>query len=208
MLPTSMRREWIAPFLLIVLSVVPAVAGTLRLAELSGGGPITEGNARFFSAPVPVMLHILSVIPFSVLGALQFVPSLRRRRHRWHQVAGLLLVPCGLAAAVTGLWMAHFYPWPTGDGEILYWLRLLFGSAMVLAIVLAMDAIRRRDFRAHGRWMTRGYAIGMGAGTQVLTHLPWFILIGQPGEHVRAVLMGAGWIINLGVAEWVVRRRD
>lgn len=204
----STRREWLAPFLLIVLSVVPAVAGTLRLVELSGGGPITGANARFFSAPVPVVLHILSVIPFSVLGAFQFAPSLRRRSRRWHRVAGLLLVPCGLTAAVTGLWMAHFYPWPKGDGEILYWLRLLFGSAMGVAIALAMDAIRRRDFRAHGRWMTRGYAIGMGAGTQVLTHLPWFILIGQPGEDVRAVLMGAGWVINLGAAEWIIRRRS
>jgi hypothetical protein len=24
--------------------------------------------------------------------------------------------------------------------------------------------------------MTRAYAIGLGAGTQVLTHLPWFVL--------------------------------
>jgi hypothetical protein len=54
--------------------------------------------------------------------------------------------------------------------------------------------------------MTRAYAIGLGAGTQVLTHLPWFILIGKPGESARAVLMGAGWVINVLVAEWIIRR--
>jgi hypothetical protein len=48
----------------------------------------------------------------------------------------------------------------------------------------------------------------MGAGTQVLTHLPWFLLVGQPRETARAVLMGAGWIINLVVAEWIIRRQQ
>jgi hypothetical protein len=56
--------------------------------------------------------------------------------------------------------------------------------------------------------MTRAYAIGMGAGTQVLTHLPWFILMdGKPGELPRAVMMGAGWVINVVVAEWIIRRK-
>ena len=114
---------------------------------------------------------------------------------------------CGLVAALTGLWMAHFYPWPAGDGVGVYVERLVFGSAMAASIVLALDAIRRRDFASHGAWMTRGYAIGLGAGTQVLTHLPWFLLAdGKPGELPRAVMMGAGWVINVVVAEWVIRR--
>jgi hypothetical protein len=55
--------------------------------------------------------------------------------------------------------------------------------------------------------MMRGYAIGLGAGTQVFTHVPWFLLFGTPDELTRAILMGAGWVINLVVAEWVIRRR-
>jgi hypothetical protein len=43
----------------------------------------------------------------------------------------------------------------------------------VISIVAAVGAIRRCDFVSHGAWMIRGYAIGMGAGTQVLTHMPW-----------------------------------
>jgi hypothetical protein len=103
--------------------------------------------------------------------------------------------------------MAHFYPWPPGDGHLVYLERLVFGSAMAVSIVLALLAIRRRDFASHGAWMIRGYAIGLGAGTQVLTHLPWFLLVGgRPGEGPRAVMMGAGWVINLAVAEWIIRR--
>lgn len=102
--------------------------------------------------------------------------------------------------------MAHFYPWPAGDGVGVYIERLVFGTGMLLSIVLGVDAIRRRDFVSHGAWMTRAYAIGLGAGTQTLTHLPWFILVGKPGESARTVLMGAGWVINVIVAEWIIRR--
>jgi len=193
--------------MLVVLSAVPAVAGTARLAELGTGAEVTEANARFFAQPLPVVLHILSVIPYSLIGAFQFSAALRRRKRGWHRAAGRVLVGCGLVAALTGLWMAHFYPWPAADGEALYVMRLVFGSAMLASIVLAVDAIRRRDFTAHGAWMIRGYAIGLGAGTQVLTHLPWFILVGpQPTELPRAIMMGAGWVINVVVAEWAIRR--
>lgn len=203
---SSRRADWLVPAGLILLSVVPAAAGTARLASLASGAPITPENARFFAMPVPVLLHILSVIPFSILGALQFSPALRRRPQAWHRIAGRFLVVFGLVTALTGLWMTQFYPWPAGDGEALYVLRLVFGAAMAFSILRAVDAIRRRDFTSHGAWMIRGYAIGLGAGTQVLTHLPWFILVGKPAEFPRAVLMGAGWVINVAVAEWVIRR--
>ena len=201
------RSDWIVPALLILLSLVPAVAGTARLAELAGGPEVTAANARFVARPLPVVLHVLAVVPFSILGALQFSPGFRRRRRAWHRAAGKVLAVCGVVAALTGLWMAHVYPWPEGDGVGVYVERLVFGSAMLLSLVLALDAVRRRDFAAHGAWMTRAYAIGMGAGTQVLTHLPWLILAeGKPDESARTVMMGAGWVINVVVAEWVIRR--
>jgi hypothetical protein len=56
--------------------------------------------------------------------------------------------------------------------------------------------------------MLRSYALGMGAGTQVLTHLPWFILVGgRPGEGSRAVMLGRGWLFNAVLAEYVIRTR-
>ena len=200
------RSTWSIPILLILLSLVPAIAGTARLAELAGGAEVTAANARFFAHPIPVVLHILSVIPYSIGGAFQFSPGFRRRNRRWHRAAGKVLGVLGLVVALTGLWMAHFYPWPEGDGQGVYIERLVFGTAMFVSIVLGIDAVRRRDFKAHGAWMIRAYAIGLGAGTQVLTHLPWFILVGKPGESARTVLMGAGWVINVLVAEWIIRR--
>ncbi len=200
------RPEWVVPALLILLSLVPAAAGTARLVELARGSSVTPANARFFSAPLPVVLHVLAVIPYCILGAFQFAPAFRRHRNGWHRAAGRVLVALGLVAALTGLWMTRFYAWPVGDGVALYVLRLVFGAAMTISILLGVLAIRRRDFVSHGAWMMRGYAIGLGAGTQVLTHLPWFLLVGKPGETPRAFMMGAGWVINLAVAEWIIRK--
>lgn len=192
---------------LLLLSAIPLGAGVFRLSELAGGAAITPENARFFASPLPVVVHIVSVSLYAILGVFQFVPSLRQRRNRWHRIAGRILIPCGLAAALSGLWMTLYYPWPEGDGVFLYGLRLLFGSAMLLSILLGVAAIPRRDFARHGDWMLRGYAIGMGAGTQVLTLAAGELLAGPPSELSRALLMGAAWAINLAVAEWAIRRR-
>ncbi len=203
---SSARADRLVPAALIALSVIPVAAGVVRLGELTGGAEITPENARFFAAPLPAVLHILSVSLFCILGAFQFAPGIRRRRPGWHRGAGRLLVPCGLVAALSGLWMTQFYPPVMGDGPLLYGIRLVVGSAMILFIVLGFAAIRRRDIARHRAWMMRGYALGLGAGTQALTHLPWFLFPGIQGELTRALLMGAGWAINLAVAEWIIRR--
>jgi len=199
------KSEWLAPSGLIVLSLVPVLAGSMRLTELAGGGTVTAENARFFDSPVPVVTHIVASSVFLVLGALQFAPSLRRRR--WHRVAGRVLVPAGLLSAGSALWMTLFYALPAVNGVAMFVMRLGFGTAMAAFIVVGFTAIRRGDVTTHSAWMTRAYAIGLGAGTQVLTFLPWTLVFGAPGQAMHAVLMGAGWMINLAVAEVVIRRR-
>lgn len=203
-------KSWLVPIGLVLLSAVPVIAGAMRLTQLAGGAEVTAENARFFATPLPVVVHIIGATLYSLIGAFQFTTGFRHWKPRWHRWLGKwILVPSGLAAALSGLWMARFYPWPAGDGVLLYWLRLFFGSAMLLFIVRGVFAARRRDFAQHGAWMMRAYAIGLGAGTQVFTHIPWF-LSGSPNtpdELSRAVMMGAGWVINWAVAEWIIWKR-
>jgi hypothetical protein len=205
---TKTRADWLLPAALITLCAIPLGAGAMRVTELAGGADITPENARFFAAPIPVVLHILGASLFIILGAFQFAPGFRRQRPHWHRRAGWLLVGCGLTVGLSGLWMTLFYPRAENDGVLLQGLQLLFGSAMVACMLLGVAAIRRRDFVQHGAWLTRGYAIGLGAGTQAVVHLPWILMLGQPGERGRAFLMGAGWVINVAVAEWSLRRRS
>lgn len=191
---------------LLLVSAVPLLAGAFRVIELSCGAAITAENARFFAAPVPVVTHIVGAMLFCTLGAFQFSTHLRRTRPGWHRAGGRIAAPAGFVAALSGLWMTQFYPWAGYDGPALYVIRLFVGSAMVLSLVLALSAIHRRDMQSHLRWMTRAYALGIGAGTQVFTHIPWFVFPEMQGELARTLSMAAGWVINIGVAEWAVRR--
>jgi uncharacterized membrane protein len=210
---TSRKRSWVWLVIgLILLSAIPLAAGAFRLNQLASGAEITPDNARFFASPLPVVLHIVGAIVYALLGAFQFVSRLWQRGVGWHRWVGrLLLVPCGLIVGLSGVWMTLFYPGTNSTDGIgallLYALRLLFGSGMVLSIVLGFIAIRRGDMIRHRAWMTRAYAIGLGAGTQVLTGMVGELTIGTPNELENALLMGAAWGINLAIAEWSIRRK-
>jgi uncharacterized membrane protein len=202
---TRTRRDRWIPTSLIALTALPVLAGAARLVDLSGGR--TAENARFFDLPVPIIVHIIAATTYCVLGAFQFQPSLRRRRPAWHRWSGRVLVPAGLAAALSGMWMAVFSDLPAHDNAALVWLRLLFGSIMLAGLVLGLLAVLRRDIRTHQRWMARAYAVAQGAGTQALVLGPVAIFLGeQPSGALKAAGMGFAWILNLAVAEWLVRR--
>jgi uncharacterized membrane protein len=205
--PTRSRRDWWIPASLLAVTFVPAAAGVARLVDLSGGR--TEENARFFDLPVPIIVHIVGATTFCLLGAFQFQPSLRRRRPAWHRWSGRILVPAGIAGGLSGLWMAVFSDVPAHDNTALMWLRVLFGSLMVGGLVLGLAAIRRRDIRTHQRWMARSYAVALAGGTQALVFGPMvFVLDTQPAGSFKAVGMALGWVVNLVVAEWLVRRSE
>ncbi|CAN5224232.1 DUF2306 domain-containing protein [soil metagenome] len=201
------RPQWLAPTALILLSLIPVIVGAARLTELTSGAIATEQTARFLDFPIPVVTHIVSVTVYSLLGAFQFVPALRHRRIGWHRIAGRILVPAGLLAALSGLWMTGLYRHAQGYGDLIAVFRLIFGSAMVASIILGIRAIARHDFVAHSAWMTRAYAIGLGAGTQALVLIPDAIVLGSTQNLLGALLMGTAWVINLAAAEFVISRQ-
>lgn len=210
---SSRKRSWVWLVIgLILLSAIPLTAGAFRLKELTSGAEITAENARFFASPLPVVLHIIGAGVYALLGAFQFVSRLWQRSVGWHKWVGrLLLVPSGLIVALSGLWMTLFYPGTNstaGTGALLlYVLRLVFGSGMLFSIIFGFVAIRRGDMIRHRAWMTRAYAIGLGAGTQALTLAAGEMIGGPPNELEHALLMGAAWVINVAIAEWAIHRR-
>src|SRR5438552_2929455 len=103
---------WLAPAGLLLLGMLPVIAGAFRLEQLSGISDAMPANARFAPMPLPVVLHIVSATVFATLGPLQFAAGFRRRWPAWHRVAGRLLVACGLLVGLTGLWMTLFYAPP------------------------------------------------------------------------------------------------
>jgi uncharacterized membrane protein len=196
--------SWGVPAALVILSLVPVVAGSLRVLEVAGGPQILPANSRIDAVPAPVVVHIIAAALYAMLGAFQFSARLRRRRPNWHRRSGRMLVGAGLLVALSGLWMTLFYTGAPG-GDLLWAVRLLVGTAMAASIVMGFTAIQRRDIAAHRAWMIRAYALAVAAGTQVFTQGIGEALFGT-SDLSTALSVSSGWVINAAVAEWVIRR--
>ena len=202
---TTRQRGWRLPAALIALSAAPVLAGTARLVELAGGPALISSDARFTASPLSVVVHVTCAATYALLGAFQFATRFRRRRPGWHRASGRVLVVAGLGVAGSALWMTLFLPPQPGSGPLLFVLRLIFGPAVIAALVLGVAAIRRRDIDAHRAWMTRAYAIALSAGTQVFTQGAGGAIFGHR-PLVFDASSGAAWVINLTIAEWAIRR--
>lgn len=200
------KRDLLVPAALLALTAVPMVGGVARLMSLSA--PATAESARFVASPAPVVLHIVGAALYCLLGAFQFSSGFRRRWPVWHRRAGKLLALCGLVTALTGMWMASRYDIPPSlQGPVLQVVRWMVGAAMVASILLGWSSILRREVARHEAWMIRAYALGQGAGTQVLVLGPWIALSSEAVGLTRDLLMSLAWAINIVVAEWIIRRR-
>jgi hypothetical protein len=202
------KADFKVPVVLVLLSVVPTFGGIARLMSVTHDTTVTPDNARFLHAPVPVVIHIFSATLFCILGAFQFSHRFRLRWPNLHRRVGRVLGFCGLLAGATGLWMTAFYEIPTSlQGPLLYGVRLAVAAAMMVSIIIAWRSILLRDVARHEAFMIRAYALGQGAGTQVLVLLPWMLISGESGGVTRDALMTLSWVINVVLAEAIVRRR-
>jgi uncharacterized membrane protein len=199
------KRSWPVPVALVALSAIPLTAGALRLIQLAGGPAVIPADHRFAAFPVALVVHIVGAMTFALAGIAQFAPRFRRRHPVWHRRAGRVVGVAGLLVALSALWLTLFYEAQPGTGALLYVLRLIFASAMAACIVLGVAAVRRGDIASHRAWMMRGYAIGLAAGTQVFTEGFGGAILGT-GVLAADLAKGAGWVINLAVAEWILRR--
>lgn len=195
---------WRIPAALVALTLIPLVAGSLRLIEVAGGPQVLPANPRVDASPAPVVLHVVAAAVYAVGGAFQFPARLRRGHRVWHRRAGRVLIGAGLVVAGSGLWMTLFYPGAPG-GDLLWTVRLVVASATVVSIVLGVTAIRRRDITSHRAWMIRAYALAVAAGTQVFTQGIGEGIFGT-SDLSTGLSVSAGWVVNGVVAEWVIRR--
>lgn len=202
---SRVAADWRLPVALVVLCFVPVVSGTLRLVQLAGGPEIMPADDRWAGWPVALVVHIVGSAVFALVGAFQFVPRIRRRHPGWHRRAGRVLAAAGLLVAGSALWLTLFHDPQPGTGVMLFVLRLVVGTAMIGCLVVGVAAARRRDFVAHRAWMIRAYALAVAAGTQVFTQGFGEALLGH-GEVRGDLLKAAGWVINIAVAEWAIRR--
>ena len=193
---------WLIPAGLIAFGLVPILANALRRVAMAVA-PAAPSSGEGGGMSLPVVLHVVGATVFVVLGALQFSAGFRRRRPSWHRIAGRLAILAALLAAGSGIWLA--FATLADYSPLLFLFRLLAAAGLALYIILGFRAIRQRRLPRHRAWMIRAFAIGLGAATQVFT-LGFGEGIFGESELSIALLNGAGWAINLAVAEWIIRR--
>ena len=202
------RPEKILLITLIIYSFIPAFGGLFRIFELAGGPGLLPANPRALAAPAITGLHILSSAVFCMAGAVQFLPRFRRHHASAHRIIGRGVAAAGFMSAATGLWMTHVFSFPVElQGTLLYSVRLILSLSMIGLIIWAVMAIRKGNHYRHSASMLRAYAIGQGASTQALVGIGWIIFTGIESQGLlRDGLMVVSWVINLLVAEWLIRR--
>ena len=194
--------------IILIYSFVPTIGGLLRTAELLGGAAVIPANPRALAQPLPIMLHIVSSFLFCLLGALQFLPSVRRHHPGMHRRIGRVVAASGCTSALTGLWMTHFFAFPGElQGPLLYAVRIVLSLSMLGLIVWAVVAIRSRDIYRHSASMLRAYAIGQGASAQAFLGIGWMIAFAtEPVGLLRDSIMVTAWALNLLIAELLIAR--
>ena len=160
-----------------------------------------------------LVAHIGTAVIAIVLGPLQFMAAVRARR-RWHRTIGRVYLLAGvLPSAVTAVPVALW------SGRIVTQTGLVVAAALWLTTGgLAYRAAGHRDFAGHRDWMIRNYALTFLAVTsRVVT--PLLLLAQAPFQTGDAgpvadrlpelipIGQNLGWIINLIVAERLIRRR-
>ncbi len=193
-------------FALGSLGMLSAVARMVMMAQ----GSMLDELPKEFDGPyyldhVAIALaHLIPGVVFMLLGPLQFSTRLRQKWPRWHRISGRIFVLCSLSIGGTAIWMNEYFPKFGGFWK--YSSNFLFGAALIVCMVVAMWAIYRRDIPRHRAWMMRGYAVGLGVATQRLLLMPVFLAVGMPSEVGLNIGIWAGWLSNLAVAEYLLRR--
>jgi uncharacterized membrane protein len=147
--------------LLVLIGVVIVVRRTVQLFAPSPAPAnfpeATELDAGFARHRLLTMLHILPGLVFLMLGPLQFVGSLRRRKPGLHRWTGRVILASGTTIGGTALVMS---PQMAIGGANETAATMLFAIVFLVALVKAFLAIPRGQFALHREWMIRAFAIG------------------------------------------------
>jgi uncharacterized membrane protein len=189
---------------LAVFTAIPVLTALVQVVQIPSG-TYPADSARLAVAPIAWFAHVLAGAAFGITGPVQFIRALRQRFGALHRLSGRIFVASGVILGLSGLsLLAQVTSERTPVADIA---RGLFGVALLIALALAMAAIRGRDILRHRAWMIRAYAVGMGLGTVGLVFFPIYLVTGQPPMGFASdILFVASWVIAIVLGEVVIYR--
>jgi Predicted membrane protein (DUF2306) len=197
-------RPMVLVFTLLLATIIPTVSAALRIYQIPLG-LLPQDAIKFTSVPWSHFLHALGGLLFGLLGPLQFASALKHRFGRLHRISGRIFVVAGMLLGLSSLRLVAVFP------DYSTWLlavtRFIAGLALCASLIAALVAISKRRVEQHRAWMIRAYAIGMGPAAISFIMLPIFLIRGEaPTGYAADLLFVLSWVINLSIAEWIIRR--
>ncbi|MCP2342721.1 DUF2306 domain-containing protein [Actinomadura rupiterrae] len=201
------RKACLTWLMFAVAAVFGAVlVGPYLLLDISSSRVDVSSKAHY----ALLVGHIFTACVALVLGPLQFVPAIRARRAVHRRIGRLYLfagvLPSSVAAVPVALLSEHLLTRIGLSIPAVLWL---------VTGVLAYRAARRHDYVQHRNWMMRNYALTFLAVTSrvlvplmLLSTLPFTTSgpIAGKAQSLTALGQATGWIINLVLAETLIRR--
>lgn len=198
------QRPMTLAMLLFLATFIPIISAPIRMFQVLTD-QLPPDAIKFTAVPWTLFLHSLGGMLFGILGPIQFSRAIKNRFGKFHRITGRIFVVAGMMLGFSALHLLTAFPNDTT--WVLVIARAIAGLGLVFTLTLALLAIINRDFSQHRNWMIRAYAIGMGAAAIAFIQLPIFLMRGKALDGYFAdSLFVLSWIINLTIAELVIRR--
>jgi uncharacterized membrane protein len=205
--PRSARKIWL---MFIVATVFGAVlVSPYLLLDINNSRLDVNGEAHY----AVLVAHIFTAFIALVLGPLQFIPAIRRRRQIHRTIGRVYLLAGVLPSALAAVPVALL------SGRLITQIGLTIPAILWLITgTLAYRAARRHDYVRHQNWMMRNYALTFLAVTSrvlvpllLIAQIPFTSAsagsIGDKAPSMIPIGQALGWIVNLIAAEVLIRRR-
>ena len=184
---------------MVLLSVVLSLLSFRYLLGVGFLPPAILGN--LFARPF-LYVHIAAAITALLLGPIQFIPSLRRRYLTAHRLTGRVYVLSCLVGGLTGLVLSF----GTTAGPVVGTGFFALGVCWLVTTARAWAVAVKGLIPQHKAWMTRSFALTFAAVTARV------LIFGLPPMGIAfnttyGIAAWLGWIPNLLVVEWYLRRQ-
>ena len=143
------------------------------------------GRERYFhySVPInkyPLLVHLVTILPASLLAVSQFVPRIRSRFTSYHRITGRVINALTVVSTLSGWSIARVSF--GGDLSIQSGIYVL-GLMTLYSMIASWRAIRQLRIDEHREWIIRAWGYQMSIVTMRLITFVTIVIIGRTGGH-------------------------
>jgi len=149
-------------------------------------------------------IHVYSAICCLIPGFTQFNSFILSKYKKLHKYMGYVYVlTVVFLAAPSGIYIGYY----ANGGWLAQLSFMLLGTLWLLFTIQAMTALKNRHIKLHREFMLRSFALAFSAITLRLWKVILVYLFHPAPMDVYQIIAWLGWIPNLLVIEYLIRKK-